>query len=42
MKQIQLVSPDFVSKLWDSIQPFFDASLNIVMMIIVLIKLRCY
>ena len=26
MKQIQLVSPDFVSKLWDTIQPFFDAS----------------
>jgi hypothetical protein len=26
MKQIQLVSPDFVSKLWDKIQPFFDAS----------------
>jgi len=26
MKQIQLVSPDFVSKIWDKIQPFFDAS----------------
>jgi hypothetical protein len=26
MKQIQLVSPDFVSNLWDKIQPFFDAS----------------
>jgi len=26
MKQIQLVSPDFVSKLWDKIEPFFDAS----------------
>ena len=26
MKQIQLVSPDFVTTLWDKIQPFFDAS----------------
>ena len=26
MKQIQLVSPDFVSKLWDKIEPFFNAS----------------
>ena len=26
MKQVQLVSPDFVSTLWDKIQPFFDAS----------------
>ena len=26
MKQIQLVSPDFVCNLWDKIEPFFDAS----------------
>ena len=26
MKQIQLVSPDFVCTVWDKIKPFFDAS----------------
>ena len=26
MKQIQLVIQDFVSRLWDKIEPFFDAS----------------
>ena len=28
MKQIQLVSPDFICKLWDKIEPFFVSSLK--------------
>ena len=27
MKQIQLVSPDFICKLWDKIEPFFVSSM---------------
>ena len=28
MKQVQLVSPEFIHSIWDTIKPFFDASLD--------------